>query len=49
MHLIPADGEVSTYMKVEKVDGSIRYYRVQGGQHVELTEVQYLTETGVAL
>lgn len=47
MNLIPADGEVSTYMKVEKKDGSVYYYRIQNEQQVELTEAQYLVETGV--
>lgn len=49
MNLLPADGEISAHIKVEKADGSVLYYRVQNGQHIELTEVQYLDEIGVGI
>lgn len=35
------DGELTTYMKVEKKDGRVLYYRVEGAENVEITEQEY--------
>lgn len=40
---------LSTYIKVTKVDGSLRYYRVVDGENTEITQEVYLDETGVVL
>lgn len=36
---------LTTYMKVEKKDGRVIYYKVVDDENIELTEQEYLAET----
>ncbi len=35
------EAELITYMKVEKKDGRVFYYKVVDGQNIEITEKEY--------
>lgn len=35
------DAEVSAYLKVEKKDGRVLYYKVIGEQNIEINEQEY--------
>ena len=39
------EGEVSAYMKVEKADGRILYYKTADGQTTEITQEEFNKET----
>lgn len=40
--VIQFDGEVDSYMKVRRADGSVRYFHNTDGESVEITEDEYL-------
>lgn len=39
---IPCDGEVTSYLKVEKVDGTTRYMKVVEDESLTITEQEYM-------
>lgn len=40
---IPAEGIIETYLKVEKVDGRVIYYKVSNdGENTEISKEEYL-------
>lgn len=41
MYSLPGDAEVSTYIKVEKIDGTCRYYMIIGDQNIQIDEDTY--------
>lgn len=44
MYNLKFNGEVVTYMKVEKKDGRVLYYKVQGEAQSEISEEEYIKE-----
>jgi hypothetical protein len=46
MYFDIGEGEVVTFMKVKRADGSERYYKVEGESHLEIDQATYLAETG---
>ncbi len=35
------DAEISAYLKVDKANGNVLYYKVVNGQSIEITEEEY--------
>lgn len=39
--ILPAEGTLVTYAKVERKDGSVSYFKVEDGEHVSVSEEEY--------
>lgn len=43
--VLPADGEVETFMEVKRATGAVTHYRVTNGETIPITIDEYTTAT----